>query len=89
MSDYLSLREMWRFRQGEIVRVRTRALWPEIDGIFQLGRVFKTSNFPYRIWFDNQELLIHKDEVYKAGELSGTLRDTIGLKPPTTPTEES
>lgn len=64
MSDYLHIKDWRKFRRGEIVRVVTK-LYPEIDGIYQLRHVHVSSNFPYRIWYDNQEQLLRKNEVYK------------------------
>lgn len=71
MGDYLSLKDWRKFRKGEIVRVSMKG-YPEYDGIYQLRKILRSSNFPYRVYIENEGglVLLDKREVFKVGRLS-------------------
>lgn len=54
-----------KFKKGELVRVWTRHLYPEIDGVYVLSRVKRLSNYPYRIMRDGEEQLLERTEVFQ------------------------
>lgn len=70
MTDYLNIKDYLKFRRGDIVRVSMKN-YPAYDGIYQLKRVHRSSNFPYRVYLksEGREQLLRKNEVFKVGRL--------------------
>lgn len=57
-------------RKGEIVRVKTRRLVPELDGVYQLKKVRRFSGYPYRVEHNGELILLEGSEVHSLGDIS-------------------
>lgn len=66
-----------KHKRGEIVSVKTVGLYPNIKGLYQIKRMSRFSNYPYRIEHKGERVLLDAREVHSVGRLDeNTAKDS-------------